>query len=290
MAARDPCSAGGGTSVLPLDDDGEVTSARSAVDLDRPLARPLSAADLRLHHGLGLASAKEALDLRRLKFCSLLRAIGTDCFQALIQLSSPQLKLVIDSINWAFRRTERNIVETGLSLLLDIFKKFQASGFQNQFYKTYFFTIEQEIFAVLTDTFHKPGFKLHVLVLQHLFCVVDGLTEPLWDASSVAYQYTDSAMFVRDYTIKLLGTSFPNMTVTQVTKFVDGLLSSKHDLPSFKNHIRGFLVQSKEFSAQDNKDLYAEEAAAQREWERQRMLAIPALIAPSELQDEMVDS
>lgn len=35
-----------------------------------------------------------------------------------------------------------------------------------------------------------------------------------------------------------------------MTKFVDGLLSSKHDLPSFKNHIRDFLVQSKEFSAQ----------------------------------------
>uniref|UniRef100_A0A0A9GYU1 Exportin-1 C-terminal domain-containing protein n=1 Tax=Arundo donax TaxID=35708 RepID=A0A0A9GYU1_ARUDO len=57
-------------------------------------------------------------------------------------------------------------------------------------------------------------------------------------------------MFVRDYTIKLLGTSFPNMTTAEVTKFVDGLLSSKHDLPSFKNHIRDFLVQSKEFSAQ----------------------------------------
>ncbi|GJM97310.1 hypothetical protein PR202_ga14229 [Eleusine coracana subsp. coracana] len=226
----------------------------------------------------------------RLKFFSLLRAIGTHCFQALIQLSSPQLKLVIDSINWAFRHTERNIAETGLSLLLEILKNFQASGFQNQFYKTYFLTIEQEIFAVLTDTFHKPGFKLHVLVLQHLFCVVDGLTEPLWDASSVPYQYTDNAMFVRDYTIKLLGTSFPNMTTAEVTKFVDGLLSSKHDLPSFKNHIRDFLVQSKEFSAQDNKDLYAEEAAAQRERERQRMLAIPGLIAPSELQDEMVDS
>ena len=41
---------------------------------------------------------------------------------------------------------------------------------------------------------------------------------------------------------------------------------------------------------QDNKDLYAEEAAAQRERERQRMLSIPGLVAPSELQDEMVDS
>lgn len=41
---------------------------------------------------------------------------------------------------------------------------------------------------------------------------------------------------------------------------------------------------------QDNKDLYAEEAAAQRERERQRMLSIPGLIAPNEIQDEMVDS
>jgi exportin-1 len=28
-----------------------------------------------------------------------------------------QLKLVIDSIVWAFRHTERNVAETGLSLL-----------------------------------------------------------------------------------------------------------------------------------------------------------------------------
>lgn len=40
--------------------------------------------------------------------------------------------------------------------------------------------------------------------------------------------------------------------LAQVTKFVDGLLGSRHDLPSFKNHIRDFLVQSKEFSAQVN--------------------------------------
>ncbi|PUZ69349.1 hypothetical protein GQ55_2G100800 [Panicum hallii var. hallii] len=226
----------------------------------------------------------------RLKFFSLLRAIGTHCFQAFIHLSSQQLKLVMDSISWAFRHTERNIAETGLSLLLEILKNFEGSGFQNQFYKTYFLNIEQEIFAVLTDTFHKPGFKLHVSVLQHLFYVVDGLTEPLWDATMVPSQYTNNAMFVRDYTIKLLSSSFPNMTPVEVAKFVDGLFSSKADLPNFKNHIRDFLVQSKEFSAQDNKDLYAEEAALQREKERQRMLSIPGLVAPNELQDEMVDS
>ncbi|KAI5657416.1 hypothetical protein M9H77_26209 [Catharanthus roseus] len=228
----------------------------------------------------------------RLKFFSLLRAIATHCFPALIRLSSEQLKLVMDSIIWAFRHTERNIAETGLNLLLEMLKNFQSPEFCNQFYRPYFLTIEQEIFAVLTDTFHKPGFKLHVLVLQHLFCLVESglLTEPLWDAATVPYPYPNNGMFVREYTIKLLSTSFPNMTTTEVTQFVNGLFESRADLPTFKNHIRDFLVQSKEFSAQDNKDLYAEEAALQRERERQRMLSIPGLIAPNEIQDEMVDS
>ncbi|KAJ6360390.1 hypothetical protein OIU85_004473 [Salix viminalis] len=228
----------------------------------------------------------------RLKFFSLLRAIATHCFPALIRLSSEQLKLVMDSIIWAFRHTERNIAETGLNLLLEMLKNFQASEFCNQFYRSYFLTIEQEIFAVLTDTFHKPGFKLHILVLQHLFCLVESgaLTEPLWDAATISYSYPNNAMFVREYTIKLLSTSFPNMTASEVSQFVNGLYESRNDLSAFKNHIRDFLVQSKEFSAQDNKDLYAEEAATQRERERQRMLSIPGLIAPNDIQDEMLDS
>ncbi|KAG9158076.1 hypothetical protein Leryth_000240 [Lithospermum erythrorhizon] len=231
----------------------------------------------------------------RLKFFSLMRAIATHCFTALIRLSSEspqQLKIVMDSIIWAFRHTERNIAETGLNLLLEMLKNFQASEFCSQFYRTYFLTIEQEIFAVLTDTFHKPGFKLHVLVLQHMFCLVESglLTEPLWDASTVTYPYSSNKMFVQEYTVKLLSTSFPNMTASEVTQFVNGLFESTNDLSTFKNHIRDFLVQSKGFSAQDNKDLYAEEAAAQRERDRQRMLSIPGLIAPNEIQDEMVDS
>jgi exportin-1 len=97
----------------------------------------------------------------------------------------------------------------------------QASEFCNQFHQTYFLTIEQEIFAVLTDTFHKPGYKLHVLILQHLFCLVDSgaLTQALWDVTSLGpTAYPSNMVFVRDYTIKLLETSFPNMTSTEVNK------------------------------------------------------------------------
>ena len=51
--------------MVAVHDDGEVTSANSAVHLERPLARPLPAADLGLEHGLDLAQATEAVDLRQ---------------------------------------------------------------------------------------------------------------------------------------------------------------------------------------------------------------------------------
>lgn len=106
------------------------------------------------------------------------------------------------------------------------------------------------------------------------------LNEPLWDVATVPYPYPSNGIFVREYTIKLLSSSFPNMTTVevlkqtlwtlfrclfdvsfmrlpasvfvlfQVTQFVNGLLGSRDDLSEFKDHIRDFLVQSKEFSAQ----------------------------------------
>ena len=37
-------------------------------------------------------------------------------------MSPAQLKLVVDSIVWAFRHTERNVAETGLDLLADLLR------------------------------------------------------------------------------------------------------------------------------------------------------------------------
>ena len=42
------------------------------------------------------------------------------------------------------------------------------------------------------------------------------LTEPLWDASTVSYPYPNNGIFVREYTIKLLCGSFPNITAPEV--------------------------------------------------------------------------
>ncbi|KAI3779430.1 hypothetical protein L2E82_09148 [Cichorium intybus] len=124
------------------------------------------------------------------------------------------------------------MIDSGTSSNLILFL-LHNSEFCNQFYRSYFVLIVQEIIA-------------------HLFCLVESgsLMEPLWDAATVSYAYPNNLMFVREYTIKLLGASFPNIPTSEVAKFVNGLFESRTDLSTFKNHIRDFLVQSKEFSAQ----------------------------------------
>lgn len=70
---------------------------------------------------------------------------------------------------------------------------------------------------VLTDTFHKPGFKMHARILMHLLlCAKDPnvIREPLWEPS--AGSFGSNIEYVAKYTADLLSTSFPNMARAQV--------------------------------------------------------------------------
>jgi hypothetical protein len=172
------------------------------------------------------------------------------------------------------------------------------------------------------------------------------LTEPLWDTSALGQAaYPSNEDYVGTETVNLLSSSFPNINpvevhtscflfvflllffisskimpphpLPQVNAFVRGLFTSRNDLQVFKNHLRDFLVQTKEFSDkvlifpllcnwtsfsatvveteiefvcfcalclfQDNKELYADETAAQIEQQRQQMMQVPGLIAPASL-------
>ena len=222
----------------------------------------------------------------RLKFFSLLRAITNHCFRALFVLQPAQLKLVVDSIVWAFRHTERNIAETGLNLLLEMTKYFQVSEFCNQFHQSFYLSLVQEIFAVMTDGFHKPGFKLHALLLQNLFCIAesDQLSAPLWDANALGPgAYPNNAAFVKEHVSKLLATSFPNMGPAEVQVLIQGMFDYKADLTMFKNHLRDFLVQTKQFKSSDNSAMFAEEQAARQVQERARIDAVPGMIPANQV-------
>lgn len=108
-----------------------------------------------------------------------LQAITNHCFATLRGMSAAQQGLLIDSIVWAFRHTERNVAETGLQLLHVLLDRFaQEPTLLAPFCQAYYLRLVQEIFAVLTDTMHKPGFRLQartteVVMASHL-CMGEG--------------------------------------------------------------------------------------------------------------------
>lgn len=87
----------------------------------------------------------------------------------------------------------------------------------------------------------------------------------------------------------LLLTSFPNLTSTQVQPFVAGLFDISIDLPTFKTHLRNFLIELTEFNIEDNKQLFEEEEQAQAAQQMAQRSAVPGMVKPSEIQGEMDD-
>jgi hypothetical protein len=65
-------------------------------------------------------------------------------------------------------------------------KSFAGSDVATQFHQAYYLQLLREVLAVMTDTFHTPGFKLHCRILLHLFGIVRGeavIKAPLWDVT-----------------------------------------------------------------------------------------------------------
>jgi len=212
---------------------------------------------------------------------------------------SPQnLKLIIDSIVWAFKHTMRNIADTGLNILLELLDNMEKSNASNAFYQTYFLNLLQDLFYVLTDTFHKQGFKLQASLLLKMFNAVESgrISAPLWDATKIIDPSMTNQKFLRQYVANLLGSSFKNLTQQQVNDFVLGLFDLNKDLAHFKTHLRDFLVKIKEFGGgEDNRQLFLEEkeaTEAQRKDEiAKREMAVPGMVGPHDPRrdNEMMD-
>lgn len=76
----------------------------------------------------------------------------------------------------------------------------------------------------------------------------------------------------------------------QVEHFVLALTEQHKDIGRFKLTLRDFLISLKEFSGDDNAELYLEEkeTEAQRraQTEREAALRIPGMLKPSQLEDK----
>jgi exportin-1 len=160
------------------------------------------------------------------------------------------------------------------------------------FYQQYLLTLIQDVFAVMTDRLHKSGFRMHASLLRTMFHLVqmNQVTVPLFDPATASPGQTN-ALFVKEHISTLLLTSFPNLTRTQVITFVEGMMDVSMDLPTFKSHLRDFLIQLKEFSVEDNSGLFSEEteqeARQREEMIRQQRSAVPGMLKPSEIDNDL---
>ncbi|KAG7366980.1 CRM1 C terminal-domain containing protein [Nitzschia inconspicua] len=229
----------------------------------------------------------------RIRFFEFLKAVNQHCFSALFNIPPEHQKLVVHAIVWAMKHTERNISDTGLEILHDLLLNVGNNpNISQAFYQQYLVTLIQDIFAVMTDRLHKSGFKMHATLLRMIFHLVQAnkVTVPLFDPATQPPGQTNP-LFLRDYMCNLLITSFPNLTQTQVSKFVDGMFDINMDLPTFKIHLRDFLIELKEFSSEDNSALFMEEkeraAQAQQQAAMAQRNAIPGMLKPSEIDDDL---
>ncbi|KAF7322842.1 Importin N-terminal domain-containing protein [Mycena chlorophos] len=204
----------------------------------------------------------------------LLRAMNLHCFPALLTMTPPQFKLLMDSIIWAIKHTMRDIADIGLSLCFEVINNFAGADatVANAFFSQYFLSIIQDIFFVLTDTDHKSGFKMQSQVLQRMFQLVEinTIQVPLYDPAQTSEPMTN-ALFLRQYCADLLSSAFPHVQKVQIQVFMNNLGDQHGDVNRFKLTLRDFLIQLKEFSG-DNAELYLEEkeADAQRKAQEER--------------------
>jgi len=225
----------------------------------------------------------------RTNFFTLLQAVNYYCFSAFLAIPPQQFKLVLDSIIWAFKHTMRNVADTGLNILYQLLQNVSSHPEAAQsFYQTYYTDILQHMFSVVTDTSHTAGLTMHATILAYMFSLVE--TEKITVALG---QPENNVLYIQSYVANLLKTAFPHLTDNQIKITVTGLFNLDQDIPQFKDHLRDFLVQIREFTGEDDSDLYLEEREAAlkvaQEDKRKAQLSVPGIINPHEIAEEMQD-
>ncbi|XP_074650496.1 exportin-1-like [Tubulanus polymorphus] len=228
----------------------------------------------------------------RTNFFILLQAVNSHCFAAFLMIPAEQFKLVLDSIIWAFKHTMRNVADTGLDILYELLQNVaQDDNMAQSFYQTYFTDILQHIFSVVTDSSHTAGLTMHATILAYMFNLLE--ENKVTIAFSATPTTVNNIQYIQDFLVNLLKAAFPHLNDAQIKSFIEGLFGFNQSIPAFKEHLRDFLVQIREFAGEDNSDLYLEEKEltirqAQEE-KRKVQMSVPGILGPHELPEEMQD-
>lgn len=230
----------------------------------------------------------------RVGFYHLLKEVNSNCFESIFATPPETQKQIVDSIVWGFKHTERNVSDMSLEILLGFLTNVNNHPQISQaFYKSYLITLIEDVLYVLTDRTHKSGFKMHSTILRYMFMLVEQnqIQIPLFDQNAVSPGMSNQ-LYVRQYVGNLLIRAFPNLGESTTRQFIQNIFDPAKDLQTFKQLLRDFLVQIKEFSGEDNADLFAEERDAQLRMQQQALLAqkqsIPGMLNPYDIDDNDV--
>ena len=197
----------------------------------------------------------------RQNFFILIKSLISNAFESLFQVQDSNFnKDVLDAINWAIRHDQPQMYETGLETLLILIKNvntYKQMGNINVadiFYRNYYLEIINLILCVLTDSFHKSGFKLQVEILQILIGVVEceQISQFLFD------QKMSNKEYVLNTLLELIRNAFGQLNKIQIETFCLAIFNKCYNYNEFKIVLRDFLTSLKSFSG-NHEDLYEEE-------------------------------
>ena len=233
----------------------------------------------------------------RINFFRMLYSINKHCFNAFLHIPPQQFKLFLDSIIWAFKHTMRHVAEVGLSIMYDLLKNVEQLEASQSFYQTYYMDLLNHLFSVATDLSHAHGLTMQCTILAYLFQIVeDGVIHvPLFEPIAHAQDPSmNNVRFVKERLSVLFQSAYSHLQPTQIQVTIEGLFSFNRNVTVFKDHLRDFLVQIKEFSGEDDSQLYIEEKEneirkAQAE-KRSAQLTVPGIINPHDRPDESMEA
>ena len=117
-----------------------------------------------------------------------------------------------------------------------------------------------EIFVVLTDSFHKSNFKNHVEILAILVSVVDNniITENIFSNEN------NNKNTVYNFIVQQNSLAFTHINKLQIDSFALSLFNKIYDINEFRGVVRDFLINLKSFSG-NQEELFQEEKSKQIE-------------------------
>ncbi|KAK2964914.1 putative exportin 1B [Blattamonas nauphoetae] len=192
---------------------------------------------------------------QRLAFYQLLAALNEHCPNGLVShKEKSQTTLIVDTILWGVKHADKIIADLGLDLLAGLITNYVQSDNGPTFFQDHYVRIFTDVLGVMTDSFHKQGFRGQCIVLHRLSTLL--YTGQI--SVSLSPEYHDSNLaFMKTTLTAIIGSAFSHLLPVQIEYFIDGLFTTA-ELDRFSNHVRDFLIQLQEV-AKDPTDLFIDD-------------------------------